>query len=58
MEIFGAAAAMGFGPHEVDRWEPWQFRAAWDGWKATKVAPKTRAPSAAEFEAAVARTMH
>lgn len=58
MQLFSAAAAMGFGPHQVDQWEPWQYRAAYDGWVASKVPPQARAPSDADFEAAVARSVH
>lgn len=40
-------------------WEPWQFAAAYRGWKTANSAPSgPRAPSAEEFRAAVARTVH
>lgn len=48
---------MGFGAHEIDQWEPYQFRAAWEGWKSTKVPPKPRAPSEEDYRAAVSRDM-
>jgi spore germination cell wall hydrolase CwlJ-like protein len=46
---------MGFGPDQVDRWEPYQFTAACRGWKAAHSAQKTASPTAAEFRAAVAK---
>lgn len=59
MEIYGAAAAMGFAPDEVDRWEPYQFSAAYQGWRmANTVESKPKAPSAEEYQAALAKTVH
>lgn len=50
---------MGFGPDQFDRWEPWQFAAAWRGWKLANVKPTgPKAPSDDEFRRAVERTMH
>lgn len=50
---------MGFGADQIDTWEPWQFRAAYRGWREANTPPgKPRAPSAEEFRQAVARTVH
>ena len=50
---------MGFSPRDLDRWEPYQFTAAFFAWRAANCAPdEARAPSAEEFRAAVARTVH
>jgi len=50
---------MGFGPDQVDAWEPYQFTAAWRGWKAANTPPgKPRAPTDEEYRRAVARTVH
>lgn len=46
---------MGSAPDQVDRWEPWQFRAAYEGFKATKAEHTAKPPSVAEYEAAVAK---
>lgn len=49
---------MGFGPAEVDGWEPYQFIAAWRGWRDANSPGEARAPSAEEYRAAVSRTVH
>lgn len=49
---------MGFGPSEVDEWEPYQFAAVYRGWKAANSKPEAKAPSDEDFRAAVARTVH
>jgi hypothetical protein len=53
---------MGWSAAEVDRASPWQFRAAWAGWrKANTVKPSgPRPPTLAEHQAAMAfaRTVH
>lgn len=53
---------MGFGPEQVDQWEPYQFAAAWRGWKRANTPPKARPPTDEEYRQAVAkalaRTMH
>ena len=43
----------------LERWEPWQFAAAWQGWKQANAKPKgPKAPSDDEFRRAVAATVH
>jgi hypothetical protein len=49
---------MGFAPHQVDRMEPYQFAAAWRGWRTANTTPKARVPSDEEFRLAVAATVH
>ena len=50
---------MGFGPEQVDQWEPYQFAAAWRGWKRANTKPTgPKPPSDEEFRRAVARTVH
>jgi hypothetical protein len=56
--IYRALAAAGFGPDQVDRWEPYQILAAFAGWRAANSQPTARAPSDAEFEEAVSRSIH
>jgi hypothetical protein len=55
--LYEAATVMGFAA-VIDQWEPWQVGAAMRGWRAANCPPKVRAPSDAEFRAAVERTVH
>lgn len=48
---------IGFGPHQVDRWEPYQIMAVYRGYIAAHTQPKAQAPTDEEFRAAVARTV-
>ena len=49
---------MGFSPSDVDTWEPYQFAAAWRGWRAAHTPPTARPPTDEEYRAAVGRTVH
>lgn len=49
---------MGYGPDQVDRWEPWQIAAVYTTWREANTPPTTKAPTDAEFRAAVAATVH
>lgn len=46
---------MGFGPDQVDRWEPYQIVAVYRGYKRAHTPPKTKAPSDDQIAAAMAR---
>ena len=49
---------MGFSPTDIDGWEPYQFAAAWKGWRAANLpAPGPSAPSDDEFRKAVEGAM-
>lgn len=49
---------MSFGPAEIDGWEPYQFAAAWQGWRAANCSQDASAPTEAEYRDALARTIH
>ena len=45
---------MGFSPTDIDGWAPYQFAAAWKGWRTANLPPQgPSAPSDDEFRQAV-----
>jgi hypothetical protein len=58
LDLYAAAAVMGFGADQVDLWEPYQFSAAWLGWRTANAVQPVKAPSDDEFRLAVAMTVH
>lgn len=49
---------MGFGPEQVDQWEPQQFRAVYLGWVRANSPPQAKAPSDDDFQKLVSRVVH
>lgn len=49
---------IGFGPDQVDRWEPYQIMAVYTGYRAASTPPAKASPSDEEFRRAVAATVH
>lgn len=49
---------MGFAPQAVDDMEPWQMVEAFRGWAKANSPKQHSAPTDAEFERAVAKTVH
>ncbi|HTN41814.1 MAG TPA: hypothetical protein VLZ84_11720, partial [Asticcacaulis sp.] len=55
VDLYAGLGVIGYGPDQVDRWEPYQIMAIYQGY-ITANSPKTaKPPTDEEFRAAVAR---